>query len=146
MPTDSVQSHLSGLIDVVDGQPRLLGSRCGSCGTETFPVQSSCPRCSSEDVEPVELATRGTVWTWTVQRFAPKPPFRAPKVFQPFALGYVDLGTVRVEARLGGKPVEQWKIGDPVRLVVGVLDDDDETGWQAFWFEAVTDGQEGQVR
>jgi len=51
-----------------------------------------------------------------------------------------------VEARLAGKPVEQWKIGDPVRLVVGVLDDDDETGWQAFWFEAVTDGQEGQVR
>src|SRR5262245_18498260 len=139
MPTDSVQSHLSGLLEVVDGQPRLLRSRCGTCSTETFPAQSSCPRCSSEDVGRAELATSGTVWTWTVQRFAPKPPFRGPKVFEPFALGYVDLGTVRVEARLAGKPVEQWKIDDPVHLVVGALDDDDESSWQAFWFEADTE-------
>jgi len=138
MPTDSVQSHLAGLLEVADGQPRLLGSRCASCGTDTFPARSSCPRCSSEDVGPVALASHGTVWTWTVQRFAPKPPFRAPKVFETFALGYVDLGTVRVESRLAGKPVENWKIGDAVHLAVGPLDDKDESGWQAFWFEADT--------
>ena len=69
-----------------------------------------------------------------MQRFAPKAPFRAPKVFTPFALAYVDLGTVRVEARLAGKAVESWKIGDAVRLAVGPLDVDDPS-WLAFWFE-----------
>ncbi len=136
MDGSDVQSNLDGLVTVTDGGPHLVGSRCGECTTDTFPAQASCPRCSSQAVGPVTLPTTGTVWTWTVQRFAPKAPFRAPRVFTPFALAYVDLGTVRVEARLAGKAVESWKIGDAVRLAVGPLDTDDPS-WQAFWFEPV---------
>ena len=84
----------------------------------------------------VFLATEGTVWTWTVQRFAPKAPFRTPAKFQPYAVGYVDLGTVRVETRLAGKAVDSWKIGDSVRLVVGPMNAT-ESDWQAFWFEPI---------
>ena len=49
------------------------------------------------------LARRGTLWTWTVQRFRPKsPPYAGrPEEFEPYGVGYVELpGEVRVEARL----------------------------------------------
>ena len=129
-----VQPHLDGLLTAIDGKPHLVGGRCGQCATDTFPRQASCPRCGSEVIASVELSSRGSVWTWTVQRFAPKPPFRQPSKYEPFALAYVDLGTVRVESRLAGKAVDSWRIGDTVRLVVGPMYPD-SSDWQAFWFE-----------
>jgi uncharacterized OB-fold protein len=80
------------------------------------------------------LAATGTVWTWTVQRFAPKAPYRAAGSFAPYAVAYVDLGSVRVESRLAGKDPESWRIGDRVRLVTGPLDPADPE-YQTFWFE-----------
>ena len=59
------------LIGGTEQEPRLIGSECVRCGTVTFPRQSSCAKCTSEDVHPRELATRGTLWTWTIQWFAP---------------------------------------------------------------------------
>jgi uncharacterized protein len=133
MTSLSVQPHLGSLVHVVDGRPHLVGSRCERCATESFPAATSCSRCGAEQMVDVSLAPHGQVWTWTVQRFAPKPPFRAADSFEPFALGYVDLGTVRVESRLKGKPVDAWRIGDEVQLAIGPMNDGDE--WQAFWFE-----------
>jgi len=49
------------------------------------------------------LSSRGTVWGFTVQRFAPKsPPYVVPEGgFVPFAVGYVELPEgVKVEAVL----------------------------------------------
>jgi uncharacterized OB-fold protein len=51
----------------------------------------------------VALSGRGTVWSHTVQRFAPKsPPYVVPEGgFRPFAVGYVELPEgVKVEAVL----------------------------------------------
>lgn len=45
----------------------------------------------------------GILWTWTVQRFAPKsPPYvPPPEGFRPFAVGYVEVaGGERVAALL----------------------------------------------
>ncbi|WP_174278069.1 Zn-ribbon domain-containing OB-fold protein [Goekera deserti] len=98
--------------------PRLAGSRCADCGTVTFPAATSCPRCTGQQVLAHVLPDRGTVWSWTVQRFCPKPPYLPPDGgFRPFAVGYVDLGEVLVEARLVAEP-EQLSIGAPVRLVL----------------------------
>ncbi|CAM9980470.1 unnamed protein product, partial [Phaeothamnion confervicola] len=71
------------------GDERLLGSTCRSCGATTFPAQQSCPRCASTNVEERLLAARGTLWTWTVQGFAPKsPPFAGvTEDFEPFPVG-----------------------------------------------------------
>lgn len=85
--------------------PALRGSRCRGCGTVAFPVAVGCQRCGGSDVEPFDLATRGTVWAYTVQRFAPKsPPYVPPaEGFQPYAVGYVELPDgIRVEAILDG--------------------------------------------
>jgi uncharacterized protein len=135
MTSSLVQAQMDGLLTFTDGQPHLLASHCSQCSTDTFPVSPSCPCCGGDALTPIALATRGFVWTWTVQRFQPKPPFRANGQFEPFAVGYVDLGTIRIEARLAGKPVDAWQIGDRVQLVVGALDP--QSDWQAFWFEAV---------
>ena len=98
--------------------PRLAGSKCGNCGTVTFPVQSSCAKCTGSDMTTVELPDRGTLWTWTVQAFEPKAPYRVPASgFTPYGVGYVDLGEVIVESRLAGEP-SGLEIGLPMRLVL----------------------------
>ena len=83
--------------------PPLRGSRCASCGNVAFPVAAGCQRCGSGEVAPLDLASQGTVWAHTVQRFAPKsPPYVPPaEGFVPFAVGYVELPDgVKVEAVL----------------------------------------------
>ena len=103
---------------VMTAEPRLLGSRCERCGTVTFPRQRSCPRCTSVDVEAHRLATRGTLWTWTVQCFEPKPPYVGDgRPFAPYGVGYVELpGEVRVEARLTEADPRRLRIGMPMEL------------------------------
>jgi uncharacterized OB-fold protein len=119
-------SHLQlidpGLIGGSEQEPKLIGSKCEVCGTVTFPRQRSCPRCTSEQVHPHELATRGTLWTWTIQCFAPKaPPYLPGAVdeFEPFGVGYVELrGEVRVEARLTESDPKRLRIGMPMELTL----------------------------
>lgn len=103
-------------------EPRLLGSACRRCGTVTFPRQSSCPRCTSEEVDARELATRGELWTWTIQCFAPKAPPYLPgavDAFEPYGVGYIELpGEVRVEARLTESDPERLRIGMAMELTL----------------------------
>jgi uncharacterized OB-fold protein len=110
---------------------RLVGSACRGCGTATFPAQASCPRCTGADVEERPLATRGTLWTYTVQRFPPKEPYRGEVAgFRPFAVGYVELPDgVLVESRLVVDDVDEpdaLRIGQEVALVAEPVFRDDE--------------------
>ena len=111
--------------DLIGGtgeEPRLIGSQCNRCGTVTFPRQSSCAKCTSEDVHTHELATRGSLWTWSIQCFAPKaPPYLEAGVaeFEPYGVGYIELpGEVRVEARLTESDPERLRIGMPMDLTL----------------------------
>jgi uncharacterized OB-fold protein len=125
--------------------PHLIGSRCLTCGNHMFPVQSGCPRCTGERTETVELATRGTLWTWTVQGFPPKaPPYIGdadPKTFTPFGVGYVELpGQVKVEARLTEADPARLRIGMEMHLVIVPLrTDDDGNEIVTFAFAPVAD-------
>jgi uncharacterized OB-fold protein len=107
--------------------PQLIGSRCRSCGTTVFPRQQSCPRCTANDNEDRLLPTRGTLWSFTVQGFPPKPPYAGPSGadFVPYGVGYVQLGDeVIVETRLTESDPQRLRIGEPVRLVVVPLNDE----------------------
>jgi uncharacterized protein len=110
------------VIGGTEDEPRLMGSACGQCGTVTFPRQRSCPRCTSEDVHPRELATRGELWSWTIQCFAPKAPPYLPggvEEFEPYGVGYVELpGEVRVETRLTENDPDQLRIGMTMELTL----------------------------
>ena len=104
-----------GLFNWPSKSPALLGSRCQSCGKMAFPAQSSCASCCSTDVEVEAMPTRGTLWTWTIQRFMPKTPYNSgetPETFKPYGVGYVELpGGVRVEGRLTENDPAKLKIG-----------------------------------
>jgi uncharacterized OB-fold protein len=101
-------------------EPVLVGSECVRCGTVSFPRQTSCPRCTSSDVKARQLARRGTLWSWTVQRFRPKsPPYTGPEAFEPYGVGYVELpGEVRVEARLTESDPDKLEIGMEMELTL----------------------------
>jgi uncharacterized protein len=108
-----------GLFTWPSDAPRLLGSRCGECGTMTFPTHYGCPRCSSGAMSTVELGTRGTVWTWTTQEFRPPPPYAGPDEFEPYHVGYVELpGELIVETYLTGYEDRHPTIGDAVELTI----------------------------
>ena len=104
---------------VMTAEPRLIGSRCEQCATVTFPRQTSCPRCTSVDVREHPLATRGRLWTWTIQCFEPKAPYVSDDAFEPYGVGYVELpGEVRVEARLTESDPARLQIGMPMELTL----------------------------
>ena len=139
----------SGVLALTPGGPRLLGGRCTACGTFTFPDQDGCPRCTAMAMEPVELATRGTLWAWTVQAFPPKsPPYLGPtdpEEFAPFGVGYVELsGEVKVEARLTESDPERLRIGMPLELtVIPFRTDPDGTEVMVFAFAPTEPTEEG---
>lgn len=136
-----------GLFTWPSEAPQLIGGQCLQCSAVTFPRKSSCPRCCGQQVASTALARRGTLWTWTVQAFAPKsPPYasgEAPGEFAPFGIGYVELpGQVRVEARLTESDPARLRIGMPMELAIVPLRREangDEI--MTYAFRPVVDGQ-----
>ena len=103
-----------------EAEPRLIGGQHRTSGEIVFPMP---PGDAAGQYEPLPLARRGTLWSWTVQSFRPKsPPYAGPEQFTPFALGYVELpGQVIVETRLtqtGG-----LTIGMTMELTIESFDD-----------------------
>jgi uncharacterized OB-fold protein len=99
----------------------LHGSRCPGCSVTAYPADDACPRCGGPS-EPVVLSGAGRLWTWTVQRYAPKsPPYRVPPGgFEPFAVGYVELEDgVRVAAVLEVGDLDAIRIGMPLSVTAG---------------------------
>jgi len=119
---------------------RLLGSRCIDCANHMFPRQDDCPKCAGNSTEDVELDTKGTLWTWTIQGYPPKaPPYVGPsdpKTFEPYGVGYIELdGQLKVETRLTINTPEELQIGMEMQLTTIPLytnDDGDEVVTFAF--------------
>lgn len=98
--------------------PRLIGGRDRVTGRIVFP----CP--VSGAFEPFPLKRQGRLWSFTVQRYRPKsPPYAGPEVFEPWAVGYVELADETiVEARLTGVDFDDLRIGMPLELTQIPLD------------------------
>ncbi|HUI60869.1 MAG TPA: OB-fold domain-containing protein [Steroidobacteraceae bacterium] len=92
---------------------RLLAGRHRDSGRLVFPLPPD-----RDSYATVELPERGTLWSYTVQRFAPKsPPYRGTEPFSPFALGYIDLpGALIVESRLTDVEFDQLRVGQAMEL------------------------------
>lgn len=131
-----------GLFTWPDEPVRLLGSRCAACGTVVFPAQDGCPRCGTQGMAVTELASRGTLWTWTSQDFLPKHPYAGPEAEADFAgylVGYVELPDgVRVVTRLEEVQRADVQIGMELELVlVPFTVDPDGTEVVAYAFRPV---------
>ncbi len=100
----------------------LIGARNKQTGQIFFPL----PLAPDDNIEAIPLASRGTVWTYTVQRFPPKPPYAGPtdpEKFKPYVVAYVELpGQTMVESRLTGVEPEDVEIGMEVELTAIPLD------------------------
>lgn len=100
-------------------EPRLIGGECGRCGAVAFPRPSACSRCTSDDIRERVLDRRGTLWSYTIQRFRPKAPYDGPGMFEPYGVGYVELDDgVVVESRLTTADPDQLEIGASMELVL----------------------------
>lgn len=126
-----------GLFAVDGDGPRLIGARCAGCDTLYFPQVATCrnPACDAPDVAETLLPDRGTLYSYTIQRYQPPALFRMDN-WAPYALGLVDLGAgLRVMAMLDQVAHDDIRIGMPLRLVVGTLYiDDDGTPVQTYKF------------
>lgn len=108
--------------------PHLLGTRCTACGTYSFPRASGfCrnPDCRGRELDEVELARTGKVWSYTDAQYQPPPPYiPTGETYEPFALAAVELAEEQVVI-LGqvaaGYGVGDLSVGTTVELVVEPL-------------------------
>ncbi|BBY93320.1 DNA-binding protein [Mycobacterium gallinarum] len=125
----------------VDGDRAvLLASRRKSTGARKFPAERpelyDADPAIQEDIEAVELPTEGTLYTFTTQEFPPPLPYkgnRSPDVFQPYVVGFIDLGgQVLVEALIIGASASELRIGQQMVSTTTLFET--ETGEQLLTF------------
>lgn len=96
---------------------RLTVPRCTNCGAFRFPPAAFCHQCQHQDVEHVEVAGTGTVYTYTIARHAVVPSL-ADSV--PYAVAVVELDGapgVRMIANIVESDPEHVRIGSRVEVV-----------------------------
>ncbi len=118
---------IEGWYTLDESGPRLIGSRCRSCGTFCFPARaSSCPNpsCAQKELERVPLSRTGTIWSYTNACYQPPEPYVSPEPFECFAIAAVELSTERMIV-LGqmakGIHTQQLRVGMRVELILETL-------------------------
>ena len=105
-------------------KPYLIGAKCKNCKEVVFPKQTTCPRCSHENMEEIALSRRGKICASTVVQYPPQL-YKGP---MPYAVGRVELPEgVIVPAALtvDNKPVtEVVPPGTEVELIIEKFGDD----------------------
>ncbi len=101
----------------------LLGRKCRECGEVFFAQPQYCLKCTSGNLEPIDLSGEGVVTTYTIVRQAP-PGWQGEVPYL--------LATVRVPEGPGISsevvdcPEEDLKVGMPVELTLRVGGTDKE--------------------
>lgn len=116
----------------MDDAPALIGSRCGACGTVSFPKQAGfCrnPACTGDDLADATLSRRGRVWSFTTNHYRAPEPFVAPEPFEPYTVAAVELADEQMVV-LGRVAPDvdpaSLSVGAEVELGLGTLYADDE--------------------
>ena len=131
--------EFTGPLPAIDGwfttddpeNPRLIGSTCPACGTYVFPPrEDNCPNpaCASDTLESVALSRRGTLWSYTENRYPPPAPYPAPEPFEPFAVAAVELadeGIIVLGKVVEGTLAADLKVGMEMELATMTLFVDD---------------------
>ncbi|MDZ7673522.1 MAG: OB-fold domain-containing protein [Acidimicrobiales bacterium] len=109
--------------------PHLVANECTSCGARFFDRRNACASCFKTDFKEVEVATEGTLRSYTIVTFA------APGVPVPFVAGIVDCDGTSIRTNiLNVEPDDEHvKLGMKVRLTTYSLGTDDD-GVEAIGF------------
>jgi uncharacterized protein len=117
------------------GVAHLIGGKCPECGTYVFPPvlsgESNCPNpaCAGDAPESVALSTRGKLWSYTENRYAPPPPYPSPDPFEPFAVAAVELadeGLIVLGKVVEGTLAADLKVGIEMELTTMPLFTDED--------------------
>jgi len=121
---------IEGLFTWPSRDPRLLATKCKSCGNVRFPTGGTCnnPYCSDRtSIEDIELSKRGKVFSYMIEYYEPPLPFRASKPFKPYGVGFVELPDgIRILGMMTGCDIKDIKVGMDVELVVEKLYEDEQ--------------------
>lgn len=93
----------------------LSTTRCDDCEKIHFPPRIVCPACMGDSLSYESLPSVGTLHTFTEVR-AGAPLGMEDEV--PFVVGIVDLGSVKLSARIEEATDDELTIGDEVELVI----------------------------
>ena len=113
------------------GVPHLVGAKCPGCGTYVFPPRAeNCPNpdCEADQLEPAPLSRRGTLWSYTENRYQPPPPYPQADPFEPFAVAAVQLpaeGLIVLGKVVEGTLAADLKVGMEMELTTMPLYVDD---------------------
>ena len=88
---------------------KLVGSKCKSCGEETFPPRADCIKCLSGDFEYIDAKPAGTLVTFTT---VTSPPAGFEDI-APYTLGLVDLDS-------GGRVISWFENTEPEAIKIGM--------------------------
>ena len=91
---------------LLDG--KLIGQKCGDCGSYTCPPKATCDNCGSRNLEEVEMSGKGRIMTFTTTYVGPagyseEAPYTVAMVELdegPWIVGRIDLPVEEIE-RLG---------------------------------------------
>ena len=141
---------VEGWFTLDEADPRLLGTRCTKCGNVFFPREETfCrnPACVGTEFEEVKLASRGRLWSFTNNCYAPPAPYVSPTdPFEPYAIAAVELEDEKMVVL--GQVVPEVGTGDleagmEMELVLGTLFEDDENEYVVWkWRPAAEAGGE----
>jgi uncharacterized OB-fold protein len=96
---------------------RMLIQSCAGCRSVQHPPEVLCHKCLGTEFEEREVAARGTVHSFIIVHH-PAHPSLADSV--PYAVVLVsldELPEVRITGNLPGTPLDQIRIGLPVRAI-----------------------------
>lgn len=114
------------------GLTHLIAGKCSQCGTFVFPPRATnCPNpaCDGDDLEQVPLSRRGTLWSYTENRYAPPLPYPSPDPFEPFAVAAVELadeGIIVLGKVVEGTLAADLKVGMEMELTTMLLYTDED--------------------
>ncbi|BBU20988.1 Zn-ribbon domain-containing OB-fold protein [Mycobacterium xenopi] len=132
------QMLAEGLFRVEGDRAVLLGSRRRASGVVKFPAERAELFDDTEDIEPIELSTAGTLFTFTTQEFPPPLPYkgiRAPEQFRPYVVGYIELPEgLLVEALIVGADARDLQIGQPMVSTTTVFETADGQSFLTYAF------------
>jgi len=97
---------------------RLTTTKCKDCGTLSFPPRVMCPECLSENLEWVDLPTKGKALSVTYEEVGVPMGFEIPLVHAMVDLG----GVLKLFTRIKDCPMGALKEGDEVKLCVFPVD------------------------
>lgn len=88
---------------------RLVVEQCAACGTASFPARGICRACRNRDMVPLEITSRGVVYSYTVNHQRWRADLDVP--FAIVLVEFPDHPGVRVAGRVRGVDPEDVRIG-----------------------------------